>query len=162
MRIATVSLAVKLSPAVSLLIALSAFALASPVVAQDAIKADSATPAAKPSTSASDRPQSRAERRQAEAAAKAEGGGKSEDLAKFPKANTATAAKSAPAQPKMECRTQEITGSRMGKRICATPEQWAQSDEAAAEAIRQMKSDVNTKAGITRPEANPFGGAVGR
>ncbi len=143
------------------------FALANPVVAQDATKSDSATPAAttptaKQSDSASDRHPSRAERRQAEAAAKAEGGAKSEDLARFPKTDTAAASKSAPAQPKMECRTQEITGSRMGKRICATPEQWAQADEAAAEAIRQMKSDVNNKAGITRPEANPFGGAVGR
>ena len=165
MRIAPASLAAKSLPAVPLLIVLSVFALASPVVAQDATKADSATPAAKPSDSASDRHQSRAERRQTEAAAKqaeAAAGGKSDALTKFPKADSTAAANSTPAQPKMECRTQEVTGSRMGKRICATPEQWAQADEAAAEALRQMKSDINNKAGIERPTASPFGGAVGR
>lgn len=164
MRIAIVSPAATFS-AVPLVIVLSVFVLASPVVAQDATKADSATPAAKQSDSTSDRQQRRAERRQAEAAAKqteAGAGGKSDTLTKFPKADSAAAATSAPARPKMECRTQEVTGSRMGKRICATPEQWAQADEAAAEAIRQMKSDVGNQSGIARPSANPFGGAVGQ
>jgi hypothetical protein len=143
--------------------AVAVFALASPVVAQDATKSDSATPAAntsaaKQSDSTSDRHQSRAERRQAEAAAKSENGVKSAELAKFPKADSTQATSAEPAKQKIECRTQEVTGSRMGKRICATPEQWAQADEAAAEALRQMKSDINNKAGIERPTASPFGG----
>jgi len=162
MRSATVSPAAKFSLALAFALALSVFALARPVVAQDATKTDSATPAAKQSDSSSDRQQRRADRRQAEAAAKAESGAKSEDLAKFPKADSADAASAAPAKQKMECRKQEVTGSRLGKNICATPEQWAQVDAAAAEAVRQMKSDINNKAGIERPTANPFGGAVGR
>jgi hypothetical protein len=164
MPITTVSRAATFSPAVPLAILLSMFAFAHSAVAQDA-KADSATPAAKQSDSASDRHQSRTERRQAEAAAKqteAGAGSKSDTLTNFPKANSTEAANTAPAKPKMECRTQEVTGSRMGKRICATPEQWAQADEAAAEAIRQMKSDVGNQSGIARPSANPLGGGVGR
>jgi hypothetical protein len=112
MRITCVPSVATFSLAVTLIAGLSAFA--SPTVAQDAAQADSGTPAARQTDTASDR----------------------------------------------QHRTQEITGSRMGKRICATPEQWAQADAQAAEAVRQMKSDVNNKAGIERPGANPFGGAV--
>jgi hypothetical protein len=157
MRIATVLLAAKFSAAVPLVVALSAFALASPAVAQDATKADSATAVAKQTDSASDRHLSRAERRQAEAAAKqAEAGaaGKSDTLIKFPKADSTAAANTAAAKPKMECRTQEATGSRMGKRICATREQWAQVDEDAAVAVRQMRSE-NSKSTMIAPSA-PF------
>jgi hypothetical protein len=116
------------------------------VVAQDATKTDSPAPVARQSDSASDRQERRGERRQTETA-KHESGAKSADLAKVPKAQKTEAANTAPAQPKMECRTQPVTGSRMGKRICATPEQWAQADEAAAEAIRQMRSEASSKAG---------------
>ena len=158
MRAPSVPSVATFSLAMALVAALSAFA--GPVVAEDAAKADSGTPAAKQTDTASDRQHRRAERRQAEAAAKVEADAKSNAIAKFPPAGGTEAANAAPAQPKMECRTQEITGSRMGKRICATPEQWAQADEQAAEAVRQMKSDVNNKAGIERPGANPFGGAV--
>jgi hypothetical protein len=147
MRSATVSPAAKFSLAISFALALSLFALARPVVAQDATRTDSAAPAAKQSDSSSDRQHRRAERLQAEAAAKTESGAKSADLAKFPKADATAAANAAPAKQKMECRKQEVTGSRMGKNICATPEQWAQADEAAAEAIRQMRSEASSKAG---------------
>jgi hypothetical protein len=155
MRSAAVSSAAKFSLAISFALALSLFALARPVVAQDATKTDSATPAAKQSDSASDRQQRRAERSQAETAAKAGSGTKSADLAKFPKADATAAANAAPAKQKMECRKQEVTGSRMGKNVCATPEQWAQADEAAAEAIRQMRSEASSKAGQATP-GGPF------
>ncbi len=147
MRSATVSSAAKFSLVISFALALSVFALARPAVAQDATKTDSATPAAKQTDSSPDRQHRRAERRQAEASVKTESGAKSEDLAKFPKAANAAAANAAPAKQKVECRKQEVTGSRMGKNICATPEQWAQADEAAAEAIRQMRSEASSKAG---------------
>ena len=148
--------------AIALAIVLSVFAFTGTALAQDAAKAEAAVPAAKPSDPAPEHPPTRAERRQAEAAAKrteAATGVKTDSLSKFPKADEANAAA---AKPKMECRKQEVTGSRLGKTICATPEQWAESDAAAAEAVRQMRSDVDNKAGITRPGANPFGGAVGR
>ena len=143
MRSATVSPASKFSLAMAFAIALSVVGLASNAAAQDATKVDSASPA----TKQADRQQRRAERRQAEATAKAESGAKTEALAKFPKADSTEAANAAPAKPKMECRTQEVTGSRMGKRICATPEQWAEADAAGEEAARQMKSQANTRAG---------------
>ena len=128
---------------------LCAFVLAGPALAQDTVKADVASAAATNQSAAStDRHKSRAERR-AEAAAKADA--KSETLAQFPKADGAAAASTASAQPKMECRSQAVTGSRLGKRVCATPEQWAQADEAAAESIRQMRSDANAKGGVARP-----------
>jgi hypothetical protein len=137
MRSATVSPAAKFSLAIPLALALSLFAVTGSAVAQDATKTESPTPAAKHSDSSSDRQQRRAERRQAEAAAKAESDAKSTDLAKFPKTDTA------------ECRKQEVTGSRVGKNVCATPEQWAETDAAAAEAIRQMRSEASSKSGQT-------------
>jgi hypothetical protein len=149
MRSATVSPAAKFSLAIPLALALSLFAVTGSAVAQDATKTESPTPAAKHSDSSSDRQQRRAERRQAEAAAKAESDAKSTDLAKFPKTDTAEAANVAPAKPKMECRKQEVTGSRVGKNVCATPEQWAETDAAAAEAIRQMRSEASSKSGQT-------------
>jgi hypothetical protein len=137
--------AAKVSVAISFAIGLSVLALAGPAVAQDAAKADTASAAAtKQPDASSDRRKSRAERR-AEAAAK------SEPLAQFPKADGAAAASTEPTQPKMECRSQPVSGSRLGKRVCATPEQWAQADAAAAEAIRQMRSDASAKGGVTRP-----------
>ena len=146
MRSATASPATKFLPAISFVIALSAFTLASPVVAQDAAKADAPSVAAtKQSDAASDHRKSRAERRGE--AAKPEADAKSQTLAQFPKADNAAAAKAAPAKSKIECRKQEVTGSRMGKNICATPEQWAQADAEALEAVRQMRSEAGAKAG---------------
>ena len=161
MRTATASLPVRLSPLVSLVVAMFLAALASPASAQDATKAEAAAPTATQSDATSER-QQRRERRQAETAAKeadTAAGVKSDTLTKFPKAEEANAAAT---KQKMECRKQPVTGSRLGKTICATPEQWAQADKEAAEAVRLMKTDVGNKAGIERPTANPFGGAVGR
>lgn len=146
MRLATASLAIKVSSAVPFAIALSVFALAGPVVAQDAAKADAPNAAAtKQSDASSDHRKSRSERR-AEAA-KTGTDAKSQTLTEFPKADTAAAASTAPAKQKIECRKQEVTGSRMGKNICATPEQWAQADAEALEAVRQMRSEAGAKAG---------------
>ena len=160
MRSATVSPASKFWLAIPFAIAFSLFAVAGPVAAQDATKTDPATSAAKRSDSASDRQQRRAERKQAEAAAKTESSAKSEDLAKFPKADSAQVASAPAAKQKIECRTQEVTGSRVGKRICATPEQWAQADQAAAEAVRQMRSEAGSKAGQAALQG-PFGNGAG-
>jgi hypothetical protein len=139
MRIATVSLALTVSLTVALV-------FAGPVVAQDATKSDASNSAAtKQPDASSDRHKSRAERR-AEAA-KTEADAKSQTLTEFPKADSAAAANTKPAKPKIECRKQEVTGSRMGKNVCATPEQWAQADEQALEAVRQMRSEAGSKAG---------------
>ena len=146
MRTAIALPAAKFSVAISLAIGLSVLALASSAVAQDATKADAASAApTKQSDASSDHHKSRAERRAEAAKADA----KPQTLDQFPKADgaTATAANTPPAKTKMECRTQEVTGSRMGKRICATPEQWAQADEAAAETVRQMRSESAAKSG---------------
>ncbi len=130
--------AAKFSVAISVAVGLCVLALAGPASAQDAAKATASAAASKQPDASSDRHKSRAERR-AEAAAK------SEPLAQFPKPDSAAAASAEPAQAKMECRSQPVTGSRLGKRICAPPEQWAQADEAAAEALRQMRSDAAAK-----------------
>jgi hypothetical protein len=124
--------------AIALALAIGSFALAGVAVAQSPAKGDA--PAAAPvkqSDAASEHRKSRAERR-AEAGADA----KSDSLTEFPKT-----AGAAPAKPKMECRKQEVTGSRMGKNICATPEQWAEADKQALEAVRQMRSEASSKAG---------------
>lgn len=36
------------------------------------------------------------------------------------------------------CRNEDVTGSRMPKRVCHTPEQWAARERAAKEAVREM------------------------
>ena len=152
MQTAIVLSAAKFFVAISFAVGVSA--LAGLAVAQDAAKADVPSAAAtKQSDASSDRHKSRAERR-AEAAPKTEAVAKSETLTQFPKADSAAVASTAPAQPKIECRTQPVTGSRLGKRICATPEQWAQADEAAAEVIRQMRSE-NSKSTMVSP-SGPF------
>jgi len=157
MRNATVSSAAKFSLAIPFALALSLLAPARPAVAQDATKTESATPAAKQSDSSSDRQHRRAERRQAEASSKAENGAKSEDLAKFPKTDTNATANTVPAKPKVECRAQEVTGSRMGKRICATPEQWAEADAAGEAAAKELRNQQNSKAGAAR-DMGPYRG----
>lgn len=145
MRSATASPATKFLPAISFVMVLSAFAFAGPTVAQDATKTNSAAAAAKQSDATSER-QQRKERRQAEAAAKKEEAGKSGELVEFPKVNS-TATATARAEPKMECRTQAITGSRMGKTICATPEQWKETDAAGEQAAKDMRREQTTRAG---------------
>ena len=139
-------------------VGLSVFVLASPAIAQDTAKADSASPVATKSDATSERAQRRAERRQTDAAKQAETAAKTETLAKFPKAGEA-AAGAAP-QPKLECRTQDVTGSRVPKRLCATREQWAVADADAEEAIRNLKRTSGDKSTLERPGPNPFGGAV--
>ena len=126
--------------AITVVLTVGLSVLAGFAVAQDAPKADTTSAApAKQSDTSSDHRKSRSERR-AEAAAGADA--KSQTLTEFPK--TATAA---PAKQKMECRKQEVTGSRVGKNICATPEQWAEADKQALEAVRQMRSEAGSKAG---------------
>jgi hypothetical protein len=157
MRIAAVSSAAQFSLAIPFALALSLFALARPAVAQDATKTESATPAARQSDSSSDRQHRRAERRQAEASSKTESGAKPEDLAKFPKADTTATANTAPAKPKMECRKQEVTGSRLGKNVCATPEQWAEADAAGEAAAKELRNQQNSKGGAAR-DMGPYRG----
>ncbi len=36
------------------------------------------------------------------------------------------------------CRTEEVTGSRMPKRVCHTPEQWEARERAGREAVREL------------------------
>ena len=161
MRTATASLAATVSPFVSFAVALSFFALVGQAVAQDAAKAEPGTPAAKQSDTTSDR-QQRRERRQAEAAAKQtepSADEKSTTFARFPKAEEANAAA---AKPKMECRKQAVTGSRLGRNICATPEEWARTDARAAEVNRQMRNEISEKSRIAGSVSSPLGGAGGR
>lgn len=36
------------------------------------------------------------------------------------------------------CRTEDVTGSRMPKRVCHTPEQWEARERAGREAVREL------------------------
>jgi len=137
------------------LVAVVSWAFANVAVGQDAkdaAKADSTAAATKPADAPSDRQQRRAARRQAEAAATANADAQSSAAAKTPAHKAAEAA--APAAPKMECRTQPVTGTRLNKNVCATSEQWKEAEEKAAETLRQYRT-APTQQGQTGGASGP-------
>ena len=54
------------------------------------------------------------------------------------------------------CRTEKVTGSRFGTRVCATSEEWAERDAAISAAGRESAGDIARGAAATPP--NPSGG----
>ena len=52
----------------------------------------------------------------------------------------AAVVKNAGAKEKKECRSEEVTGSRFKKKICFTPEQWAERDRHTREFMQELDS----------------------
>ncbi|MCR9260251.1 MAG: hypothetical protein NXH95_11050 [Pseudomonadaceae bacterium] len=46
-----------------------------------------------------------------------------------------------------ECRRIKETGSRIAKRVCKKPEQWAREEEMAREAVNQTREESNRNTG---------------
>ena len=133
-------------------IGLSALAAVGPASAQDAPKAESATPSA---TSEGTSDQGRHHRRKHDDAAKAaEGAAKTEadTGAKTPATSAVDSSAVAVVKPpEQECRTVRPTGTRVPQKICATPEQWKEVDARGAEGARQTKQTINDASAIQTP-----------
>jgi hypothetical protein len=131
-------------------------AIARPAVAQDVPKAEAAT-APPPATS---EPTSKGHRhgRKHDDAAKSEAANTSESAAKPDSAaagdnvskidSNAVAVVKPPAE---ECRTVKPTGSRMPKKICATPEQWKEVDAQGTAGAKQLKQGLNDQNAAALP-----------
>jgi hypothetical protein len=70
---------------------------------------------------------------------------------------TVTAASAAPAvaepvaetvEAKLVCRTIKPTGTRVGRRICGTPEQWAASEKASTDAAQEGMRQVRDRSSV--------------
>jgi hypothetical protein len=148
-------------------IGLSALAAVGSAVAQDAPKAESATAPSATAEGTSDHGRHHG-RKHDDAAKAAEGAGKAEPAAegeagaKTPTVSTIDSSAVAVIKPpEEECRTVKPTGSRMAKKICATPEQWKEVDARGAEGARQTKQTINDSAAIARPTPPAMPGGAG-
>jgi hypothetical protein len=146
-------------------IGLSAMAMVGAAVAQDAAKAESAAQLSPTVEETSDR--GRHHRRKqddtaksAKSTVKPKAADKTDAAAKTPTASTSASSAAAVVKPEQECRTVTPTGSRMFKKICATPEQWKEVDDRGVEGARQTKQTLNDSSAIARPTppAMPGGG----
>ncbi|HEY3516338.1 MAG TPA: hypothetical protein VGL98_04765 [Gammaproteobacteria bacterium] len=127
-------------------------------LAQDGAPAASATSAA-PAETAS---QSRRDRRraaQAETAAPAATPGAAPAAAGAPAAAASVAAAPAADSPTTICKNIKPLGTRMAKRVCGTPEQWAalekKTTDAASDDLRQVRGTGGVIATTPGPTATP-------
>lgn len=70
------------------------------------------------------------------------------DAATTATAPAAPVAAAAPAAaPKKVCKTYQVTGRRISKRVCYTADQWAELDRARSEAAKKLVNDMNSASG---------------
>ena len=112
-------------------------------------EAEAAAPAATPA----DQPRSRRERRRAAQAPPAE----------LPVTEVRAAAAAEPVveseEPEIVCKTMKLAGTKIGQRVCGTPEQWAartrRTSEGARDAIQEISSRSSFPAAPEVPAAIP-------
>lgn len=123
--------------------------------------AESATNEAAPAAAAAEQPKSRRERRrEAEAA---------EQTAAAAAAATQPVAAAAVAEPpgetveaKMVCKNIKVTGTKMARRICGTPEQWAAvNDRTSNDAEETMRQVRERSSIVTSQPGTPGPGGFG-
>jgi hypothetical protein len=56
----------------------------------------------------------------------------------------------------LECRSIKVTGSRLGRRICATPASWAAVDSKGEEGVQQMRRSMDASAAATSANNSPY------
>jgi len=135
-------------------IGLSMLAPSAPASAQDAAKVDStsAPPAASEGTAESGRHHGRKHDDAKSGTAKADQGAKPDTAATGDSASKIDSnAVAVVKQPEQECRTVRPTGSRMSKRICATPEQWKEVDARGQAGAKEMKRTIESSSSVERP-----------
>jgi len=126
--------------AAALLAAPSTIALAQTEQLESAAAASSAAPA--------DEPLSRRERRRAAKAASAA----QAPPAELPVTQAQAAAQAEPAvepeEPEIVCKTIKLLGTKIGRRVCGTPEQWASSTRRSSDAARDAINEISTRSGF--------------
>jgi hypothetical protein len=133
----------------ALIAATFALALAPVALGQDAQDAAAASAAA-----AEDRPSRRERRRAAEAAAEAQNR----------EAQTATGTPAEPTvetvEEKLVCKTIKQTGTKIGQRVCGTPEQWAARSRRTAEDAQDVIQDIRDGGAFPAPPTVPAGAGL--
>jgi hypothetical protein len=123
----------------------------SPALAQDDAAAIAAAGGTAPAETA---PQSRKDRRRGRADASA---AQQQTAAATP--TTAAAAAASTEEPAMVCKSIKPLGTRMAKRVCGTPEQWAafekKTTDAASDDLRTVRSTGGVIATTPGPAAGP-------
>ena len=137
----------------------AALALTAPAAAQDAAKPDepAAAAAATPAAEPSDVGHVSHEQQPAGTPSKAHAtkDGTKNDTAAKPDQSSA----SATAKEETVCRSLKPTGSRVPKKVCATPATWAEVDARGKEGARQFMQQMGDQGAQARPPtglATPF------
>ena len=56
----------------------------------------------------------------------------------------------------LECRSMKVTGSRLGRRICATPASWAAADAKGEESAHELRRTMDASAAATSANNSPY------
>lgn len=126
--------------AAALVAAPSAIAFAQSVEPEPEAAVSEATPA--------DQPRSRRERRRAEQAQSTA----QAPPAELPVTEVRAVAPTEPVvedeEPEIVCKTIKVLGTKIGQRVCGTPEQWAASTRRNSEAARDAMREISTRSGF--------------
>jgi hypothetical protein len=102
-----------------------------------------------------EQPRRRERRRAAEAAAsQVEQPGAAETVA-------ATAPAVSTVEPELVCKSVEVAGSKISRRVCGTPEQWASQGRRASRAAQDAIQEIRDRSSFPAPAEVPTEGSVG-
>ncbi len=109
-------------------------------------------------STAPEQPRRRDRRRAAEAAA-------ASDARAQEAGATAAVAATEPAtaivEPELVCKRIEVAGSKVPRRVCGTPEQWATQGRRASRAAQDAVQEIRDRSSFPAPPEVPTGGSVG-
>jgi hypothetical protein len=139
--------------AIALGTSVGALAQDSSPAANDATAAELATPAEQPR-------RNRDRRRNADAAVEAAAPVTAATAATATEAVAATAQQAETVEARMVCKNIKLTGTKISKRICGTPEQWAATNEKTSDDASETMRQVRQQTGIvvTQPGTPGPGG----
>lgn len=61
-----------------------------------------------------------------------------------------------PVEAKLVCKTEKLTGTKIGRRVCATPEQWAARSRRTQEAAQETIQDIRDQSAFPAPPVVPI------
>ena len=122
--------------------------VAAPSTIAFAQSADREAEAAGPESSAADEPRSRRERRRAEQAQSAAQAAPEESRATEAQAAAPAEPVEETEEPEIVCKTVKPLGTKIGKRVCGTPEQWDASIRRNSEGARDAMREVSSRSGF--------------
>jgi hypothetical protein len=110
---------------------------------------------ARPASSAPDQPKRRERRRAAEAAAAS-----TDAQARAADAAPAVAAAET-VESELVCKSIEVAGSKIARRVCGTPEQWASQGRRASRAAQDAIQEIRDRSSFPAPPEVPTEASVG-